>query len=119
MAIALAVAVYATDGHLLWRCPFLLLTHVPCPGCGGVRSVAALFHGDIAGALYWNATAVVLVFLGAAFSLLAIADLMFGARRAFKLYTLLRTKRFVYAAWAISAMLLTYTWWHNIVAIAY
>lgn len=35
-------------------CPFKKITGIPCPGCGGVRSAVALFHGDIAGAFQYN-----------------------------------------------------------------
>lgn len=31
-------------------CPFLLLTGQPCPGCGGLRAVNDLTHGDVAAA---------------------------------------------------------------------
>lgn len=27
---------------------------LPCPSCGSTRSVLSLFHGDLAGAFYWN-----------------------------------------------------------------
>ena len=42
-------------------CPFLELTGWPCPGCGGLRAVSALTHGDVAGALGSNLLAVALV----------------------------------------------------------
>lgn len=42
-------------------CPFLLLTGHPCPGCGGLRAMNNLTHGDLAGALSSNAMAVVLL----------------------------------------------------------
>jgi hypothetical protein len=29
-------------------CPFRAMTHLPCPGCGMTRSVAALLHGNLA-----------------------------------------------------------------------
>jgi hypothetical protein len=29
-------------------CPFRVMTHLPCPGCGMTRSVAALLHGNLA-----------------------------------------------------------------------
>ena len=48
-------------------CPFLLLTGQPCPGCGGLRAMNNLTHGDVVGALSSNAMAVVLLFvMGAA-----------------------------------------------------
>lgn len=48
-------------------CPFLLLTGQPCPGCGGLRAMNNLTHGDVIGALSSNAMAVVLLLvMGAA-----------------------------------------------------
>ena len=41
-------------------CPFLELTGRPCPGCGGLRAVSALTHGDVVGALSSNLLAVAL-----------------------------------------------------------
>lgn len=35
-------------------CPFLTLTGWFCPGCGGLRAVHALGHGDLLGALDMN-----------------------------------------------------------------
>ncbi|GII90367.1 membrane protein [Sinosporangium siamense] len=46
-------------------CPFLALTGLLCPGCGTLRAVHALGHGDVLGALGLNAMFVLLVpFLG-------------------------------------------------------
>jgi len=42
-------------------CPFLAITGVPCPGCGGLRAVNHLTDGDWVAALSSNAMAVVLV----------------------------------------------------------
>ena len=39
-------AVHAT----LPACPFYTLTGHPCPFCGGTRSYAAMWHGDVAAA---------------------------------------------------------------------
>ena len=57
----LAAALIARDPHTSgsWpTCPFLALTGVPCPGCGGLRAVHDLMAGDLAGALSSNAWAV-------------------------------------------------------------
>jgi hypothetical protein len=42
-------------------CPFLLITGHPCPGCGGLRAVNDLSHGDVLGAISSNVLAVALV----------------------------------------------------------
>ncbi|MER7674701.1 DUF2752 domain-containing protein [Kitasatospora sp. NPDC096128] len=42
-------------------CPFLAATGWWCPGCGGLRCVHALAHGDFTGALHDNAVAVLLL----------------------------------------------------------
>jgi hypothetical protein len=58
---ALAAALLARDPHAAgsWpTCPFLALTGVPCPGCGGLRAVHDLLTGDLVAALSSNAWAV-------------------------------------------------------------
>lgn len=42
-------------------CPFLQLTGLPCPGCGGLRAINNLTRGDVVGAISSNALAVGLV----------------------------------------------------------
>ncbi|MFC4585586.1 DUF2752 domain-containing protein [Sphaerisporangium corydalis] len=42
-------------------CPFLFLTGLYCPGCGTLRAVHALAHGDVVAALGLNPLAVVTV----------------------------------------------------------
>jgi hypothetical protein len=42
-------------------CPTKYLTGLDCPGCGGLRAVHSLAHGDVAGALNHNAFVVLLV----------------------------------------------------------
>jgi uncharacterized protein DUF2752 len=42
-------------------CPFLMLTGLYCPGCGGLRTVYALAHGDPVTALGLNPFLVVMV----------------------------------------------------------
>lgn len=56
-------------------CPSLLLTGLPCPGCGGLRAVNDLTHGNIAAAVSSNVLAVTLV------ALLAVAWLAWVVRR--------------------------------------
>lgn len=42
-------------------CPSLLITGIPCPGCGGLRAVNLLTNGDVGAAMSSNALAVVFV----------------------------------------------------------
>ena len=42
-------------------CPFLALTGLPCPVCGGLRAVNSLTHGDVVAALSSNLLVVALV----------------------------------------------------------
>ena len=62
VATAAATAVAATvlyridphePGHYP-TCPFLATTGLYCPGCGSLRAVHDLLHGDVAGALARN-----------------------------------------------------------------
>lgn len=50
-------------------CPFHLLTGLHCPGCGSLRAIHAMLHGDFAAALRFNP----LTTLGAPLLLLGIA----------------------------------------------
>ena len=42
-------------------CPFVALTGLPCPGCGGLRAVNDLTHGQVVAAASSNLLAVALV----------------------------------------------------------
>jgi hypothetical protein len=62
--VAAATLLHVRDPHVdgaYGYCPFLELTGLPCPGCGGLRAVSALTHGDLVGALSYNLLAVGLV----------------------------------------------------------
>lgn len=68
--MATVAALHLRDPHQQgsWGfCPFRLLTGLPCPGCGSLRAVNNLTHGDVTAALSSNAVTVVL--LGAAVAL--------------------------------------------------
>lgn len=56
-------------------CPFLALTGLPCPACGGLRAVNDLTRGDVVGAVSSNALAVALV------AFLAVSWLVWMIRR--------------------------------------
>ena len=67
VAVSLATArLYATGGYAvapagLLTCPLHAATGLWCPFCGGLRSVAALSHGEVIAALSANAVVVLLV----------------------------------------------------------
>jgi hypothetical protein len=72
---AVALAGAAIGGVLLLRdphasgswgyCPFLFLTGIPCPACGGLRATSDLLHGRFADAVSSNLYAVGTVALAA------------------------------------------------------
>ncbi len=45
-------------------CPLHAVTGLNCPGCGLTRGFHALFHGDVLGALHFNALLPVYLFVG-------------------------------------------------------
>ena len=102
------VAVTAAAGALLGAgivsipCWFHALTGADCPFCGGSRALGSLLHGDLAGALRFNAFAV-LVLLPA-----GIAGLALLARMELGLpIPSWRTRRAALIALAIAAV----GWW--------
>ncbi|WP_432845820.1 DUF2752 domain-containing protein [Amycolatopsis sp. CA-161197] len=52
-----------TPGGPLPVCPTKFLFGIDCPGCGGMRMAYSLMHGDLAGAVHYNAVALVFVAL--------------------------------------------------------
>lgn len=52
-----------TPGGLLPPCPTKVLLGIDCPGCGSLRMLYSLMHGDLLGALRFNALGVVAVAL--------------------------------------------------------
>lgn len=57
-------------------CPFLKLTGLPCPGCGGLRAINLLSNGEFAAAVSSNLFAVALA------AVLAVGWLVWAVRRA-------------------------------------
>ena len=60
--LAAATLLYLRDPHgsgSYGYCPFLLITGRPCPGCGGLRAIHDLVHGDVVAAISSNALVVV------------------------------------------------------------
>jgi len=60
-------------------CPFHAVTGLWCPGCGATRASYLLLHGDVAGALHFNALWVVLAPF-ALYQAVAFAAEAFGVR---------------------------------------
>ena len=64
LGLAAAALLHVRDPHgsgSYGFCPFLSLTGLPCPGCGGLRAVNDLTRGDVVAALSSNALAVLVV----------------------------------------------------------
>lgn len=62
--VGIATALHLRDPHVVgsWGlCPFHAVTGLWCPGCGGLRAIGDLTHGDVGAALSSNVLAVVLV----------------------------------------------------------
>lgn len=79
-ALAGATAVLVRNPHVpgSWGlCPFLALTGLPCPFCGGLRAVHDLLDGDVGASLGSNA----MVTVGLAAALLLLVRTGVGARR--------------------------------------
>lgn len=58
-ALAAALLLRDPHRHASWGfCPFLALTGLPCPACGGLRAGNDLLHGRVGAALSSNAYAV-------------------------------------------------------------
>src|SRR5579863_6689871 len=49
------------------RCPFFVLTHHYCPGCGATRALSELLHGHLTAALRFNAAVTLLCPLALAY----------------------------------------------------
>lgn len=52
-----------TSGGLFPVCPTKFLFGIDCPGCGGLRMVYSLLHGNVSAAVHYNAVALVFVVL--------------------------------------------------------
>lgn len=93
-AAALSAALFVRDPHQQgsWGlCPFKALTGWNCPGCGGLRAVNDLTHGDLAAAAQSNLLFFALV------PVAAVAWLLWFRRRLNSREPLLRgtSRRFV------------------------
>lgn len=84
-------------------CPFLAVTGLYCPACGGLRSAHAVAHGDLPAALGANAAAVVL------FAVLALGWLYWTARAVRARPFALPVRPRVWHAWAAGLLLAAFT----------
>jgi hypothetical protein len=48
-------------GNILPACPTKFLFGITCPGCGSMRMVYSLLHGDLAAAAHYNAVSLVVL----------------------------------------------------------
>jgi hypothetical protein len=53
--------------HFYPVCPVYFVLHLQCPGCGGMRALAALLHGHLQEALHWNALITLMLPLAAGY----------------------------------------------------
>lgn len=75
-----------TSSRFMPPCPLLATTGYACPGCGLTRGFHALFHGDIVGALDFNALIPIFVLI---FVYLYLSLFLVAVRgRAFPKWTL-------------------------------
>ena len=82
--LAASVALHVRDPHQAGSygfCPWLALTGTYCPGCGGLRAVNDLTHGDVVGAASSNLLFVGSLPLLAAWWLRSFVDGWRGVRR--------------------------------------
>jgi len=52
------------ENHFYPVCLFHVLTGLECPGCGGLRAIHLLLHGDLTGALRMNPLVLLLIPFG-------------------------------------------------------
>jgi hypothetical protein len=55
------------QNHFYPVCPIYFVLHLQCPGCGGIRALAALLHGHLQEALHWNALITLMLPLAAGY----------------------------------------------------
>jgi hypothetical protein len=84
------------------RCPFYAATHLLCPGCGATRALHALLHGNLGGALHYNALFTVLAPFLLAWAIFCGYQVMRYDR-----FPRLRFSRGAIAAMSVAALLFT------------
>lgn len=74
MALVLVGVLYKFNpsSHTFYpRCQFFELTHLHCPGCGGLRAIHHLSHGEFVAAFHCNPLVVISLLLAAAWLVLS------------------------------------------------
>ncbi len=87
-------------------CPFLAVTGLYCPACGGLRSAYAVVHGDLGGALHDNALAV------AGYGVCAVLWVLWAVREARGVPVRRRTPAALW--WALGAVVAVFTVLRNL-----
>jgi hypothetical protein len=104
-AVAAVTLVHLRDPHVYGSyaaCPWLVLTGFDCPGCGGLRALHDLTHGDLAAAVSSNLL-VVAVLLP-----LALLGWSAWARARWRGGPFLQTRTTAWVAWSLAAALLAF-----------
>lgn len=91
-------------------CIFKLLTGIPCPACGTVRSLQLLVHGDVVGSLLTNPLGLLLTLLVVAAAILVLRD----ARKDDDLLYRLMHRRWPSLALVVVVLLTLANWLWNI-----
>ena len=91
-------------------CLFKSLTGIPCPGCGTVRSLQLLVHGDVVGSLLTNPLGLLLTLLVVAAAILVLRD----ARKDDDLLYRLMHRRWPPLALVVVVLLTLANWLWNI-----
>ena len=58
LVIAIALYFIITDIIFGYCCPFRIIFHIECPGCGLTRAFISLLKGDISSSLHYNYTCI-------------------------------------------------------------
>ncbi|HEY0499891.1 MAG TPA: DUF2752 domain-containing protein [Kutzneria sp.] len=80
VAVTAAVGALLGAGIVSIPCWFHAMTGADCPFCGGSRALGALLHGDVLGALRFNAFAVLVLLPAAVAGLVLLGRTELGLR---------------------------------------